>query len=473
MSFQEENQPILRTKDDIVAAMMAQIIEAVPDAYLDEDSILRLLLETQGGQLESVYMAIQVLREDMWVQTANVQALELYGDEVGVPRKGGSRATGELRFTGRAGTFIPVDTEVSHDPGTGEENILVYFTSEDGTIPDPGVPAAPIVADSGISPGQTGTFEYTVTFLTLEGETVPGATSEQITVADRRIALSAIPLGGAGTTGRRIYRREVGGSFQRVTTINDNVATTYQDNISPGSLGSAPPTVDTAHAVRLDALAEETGVAYNVVINSIDQLNDVPDGISGVTNPIVFSGGLDEEDLERFRQRVIDHLQAPGTGSPLDVKTWVEELEGVESATVFSNDNLGVATNGHVTVRVSGPGGTIPPQSVIDAVQDVLDSKGLAQITYHAAAFDALSTDVTVTVTPSDGFVLLDVAPSVENAIENYINNLAVGGTLYVAGIYDAVFGLPGIDTLTVTTPASDLTTPAASKRVPGTITVN
>jgi hypothetical protein len=56
-----------------------------------------------------------------------------------------------------------------------------------------------------------------------------------------------------------------------------------------------------------------------------------------------------------------------------------------------------------------------------------------------------------VTLTLLAGFVLADVSPSAAQAITDYINSVPVGGTVYRAGIYDAVFGLPGIATLVVT----------------------
>lgn len=472
MAFDED--VLVRTKEEIAEGMLAEFLAAIPDAWTGNDSVLRLTIETIASPLEGLYIANQILREDLFVMTANVQALELYGEQYELPRKAGAPARGQLKFTGEAGTYIPLDTEVAYDPGTGEEeDILVFLTEEDGTIPSPGAPTALTSADSGVAGAPNGTYEHVVTFTTDEGETVPGAISAPLTVVSRQISLTDIPLGGAGTVGRRIYRRPAGGIFKRVTTITNNAATTFTDNVADGALTVEPPTVDSALAVQLDGVAEEQGVIFNVVANSIRKMTDTPEGVTSVTNPAPFTSGTDEEDLEAFRQRLLEFIQAPGTGSPSDVKSWAEEVEGVETATVFSNDNVGTPTNGHTTVRISGPDGTIPPQAVLDAVQATLDERGLANITYHVAAFTAQSTAVTVTLTLATGFILADVTPSVQQAIRDYINNLEVGDTLYRAGITDAVFGLTGVETLVVNTPASDQTTAATTKRTPGTITVN
>jgi uncharacterized phage protein gp47/JayE len=205
---------------------------------------------------------------------------------------------------------------------------------------------------------------------------------------------------------------------------------------------------------------------------TITVLTNTPNGVSGVSNPGAFVGGTDEEDTELFRLRLLEYVRNPQTGSAADLKSWAEDVAGVEAATVFENDNLGTPTNGHVTVRVSGPGGTTAPQAVLDTVYATLKEQDLANISIHVAGFTPLTTNVTVDVTLEGTYSLADVTAMVQQEIVNYIHSIPVGGTLYVAGIIDAVFSLPGILDVTVTTPSSNQTTTTSQKRIPGVITV-
>jgi uncharacterized phage protein gp47/JayE len=75
-------------------------------------------------------------------------------------------------------------------------------------------------------------------------------------------------------------------------------------------------------------------------------------------------------------------------------------------------------------------------------------------------------------VTLESSYTLGDVTAGVQAAIAAYINQLPVGATLYLSGIIDAVFGLPGIVDVVVTSPATNQTTAATHKKTPGTITV-
>ena len=107
-------------------------------------------------------------------------------------------------------------------------------------------PTAPtVVAGSAGTPN--GVYKVQVTFLNAMGETV-GGTEATVTVTNQQIAWSAIPLGAAGTTARRLYRTAAGGatgSEKLVTTLNDNTTTTFTDNVADSALGNAIPTVNT------------------------------------------------------------------------------------------------------------------------------------------------------------------------------------------------------------------------------------
>jgi uncharacterized phage protein gp47/JayE len=75
-------------------------------------------------------------------------------------------------------------------------------------------------------------------------------------------------------------------------------------------------------------------------------------------------------------------------------------------------------------------------------------------------------------VTEDPAYTLAQITPAVQSAVKDYINNLEVGATLYISGIIDSCFGLPGVLDVVVTTPATNQTTPANNKRVANVITV-
>jgi uncharacterized phage protein gp47/JayE len=463
---------MFRTRDAIANAMLVALQGAIPDLYVGDDGVVRIMYEIEAAQLENVFMANQLLLEDIWPQSASSAALRLHGQTYAQPFKLGEKAEGELTFSGDGGTVIDLGTEVAADPGNSLEPI-VFVTDEIGTIPDPGDALAPTVAVNATAGTLNGTYEYRVTFLTAAGEGLVGDLSAPVQPTNQQVNLTVIPIGGPGTTGRKIYRRRNGiDPFKLVTTINDNVATTYTDNIADASLTTAPPVTDTAHRITVDAIAKLVGQEGNVVPGAIAMLIDVPSGVTSVINLAAFLDGENPESIEQFRARLLEYIRMPRTGSPTDLKYWAETVNGVEEATVFNNDNLGTPQNGHATIRISGPAGAIPDAETIAEAQALLELKDLINVTLHVTTFTQVTQAVTVDVTTDAEHTIGEVTPSVQDAINDYINSVPVNGTIYRSGIIDAIFGLDGVNDVTISVPATNVTATATQKFIPGIVTI-
>jgi uncharacterized phage protein gp47/JayE len=459
-----------RRADEILADMLAALQAAVADAYVGDDGAINIIFRIEASQFENLYLANQLLLEDSFVSTATFQALRRHGEQYGLAMQDGTVSVGSLTITGGGGTYVPIGTEVAYDPGAGLDP--VYFdTTLDGTIPDPGTPLPPTAAINATAGNLNGLYEYVVTFVTASGETVASAESNAVSPATQQVNLTAIPVGGPGTTARRIYRALNGsGIYRRITEIANNTATTFTDNVTDAVMnaGSLVPTVDTAHSITVTAQSQQTGVEGNVAAGSITELTNAPATLTDVLNTAAFTGGSDPENTEDFRARVLDAIQNPQTGSAADLKAWAENVAGVGTATVFPN----TPAAGQTTVRITAENGGIPDSTLLAQVQAELDSRDLANITIIVASFTQTVENVTVDVTTSGTYTLADVTPQVQQAITDYINGLDIGQTLMVAGIIDAVFGLAGIADVVVTTPATNQTIASDHKWVPGTITV-
>jgi len=92
---------------------------------------------------------------------------------------------------------------------------------------------------AGAAGNLTGDYYYKIIFVNTNGETQAGTASALVQPSSQQIDLSAIPIGGAGCTARKIYRTAAGGStYKYVATISDNTTTVYTDDLIDGSLGA-------------------------------------------------------------------------------------------------------------------------------------------------------------------------------------------------------------------------------------------
>src|SRR4029077_12034053 len=89
-----------KPQDQIVTEMLTQLLAAIPDAHTDEDGLISIIYSIEAGQLETLYLANQLLLEDMYITTASLEALQRHGEEYGIPLKDGTYAEGTLMFTG-------------------------------------------------------------------------------------------------------------------------------------------------------------------------------------------------------------------------------------------------------------------------------------------------------------------------------------------------------------------------------------
>ena len=129
--------------------------------------------------------------------------------------------------------------------------------------PAPIAPTAALISPAAAGNVENGDHRYLVTFVTADGETEAGTATAAVTVADKavngKVSLTAIPLGGAAVTSRKVYRTEAAGTtYKLLTTLADNTTTIYTDNTADASLGAGAPSANTTsdpELVRLIAAA--------------------------------------------------------------------------------------------------------------------------------------------------------------------------------------------------------------------------
>ena len=117
----------------------------------------------------------------------------------------------------------------------------------------PSAPAAPssgptaALAGAGAGNVDDGAHTYAVTFVDVDGNESGVSATDDVTVADQgtdgKVDLTSIPTGTAAIVSRKVYRSAAGTTtpLLLLTTIADNVTTTYQDNTADSGLGAAAP----------------------------------------------------------------------------------------------------------------------------------------------------------------------------------------------------------------------------------------
>ena len=110
--------------------------------------------------------------------------------------------------------------------------------------------------------------------------------------------------------------------FSRTTPASQNIV------IPAGTLCSASSAGDAVYltgeegvlpagqtSVDVPGTAAQVGTGGNLLAGKIDTLMSAVAGISSVTNPVNFSGGMEQESDESFRKRLLDSFVNPSNGA--------------------------------------------------------------------------------------------------------------------------------------------------------------
>ena len=144
------------------------------------------------------------------------------------------------------------------EPITAAEAMAYCRVDAENKEPAPGALTCAL-AGAGAGNVGNGTYRYVATFITAGGETQAGDISAAVTVVNRatngKVALSNIQIGGSLVTSRRIYRTIAGGStYLLLTTIANNSATTFTDDVADSGLGAGAPSVNTTSDTLINIL---------------------------------------------------------------------------------------------------------------------------------------------------------------------------------------------------------------------------
>ena len=225
-----------------------------------------------------------------------------------------------------------------------------------------------------------------------------------------------------------------------------------------------------AGALEVEAAAQASsgGKAFNAAMHAIDTLVTPPAGIESVRNDTPFSGGLDEEDDEALRARLLaSYSVLPNGANSETYRRAALQIPGVESVNVVPRAN-GIGT---VAVYLYGDGAPVT-EAVTAAVQEALDALREINVDVTVAAAEPVIRRVTAYIVPKDGCSFEEAKALCENAVRNYFAGLTVGAPFLRSAVTAAIMQTGAVKNCTLPTSVDDYSAAAGEIVVPDTITI-
>ncbi|SHJ80159.1 baseplate J/gp47 family protein [Desulfofundulus thermosubterraneus] len=223
-------------------------------------------------------------------------------------------------------------------------------------------------------------------------------------------------------------------------------------------------------SVVVEVMASSEGSAYNLPAGTL--LRQV-----GVAIPLIetvqvgeggLTGGLDPEDDESLRQRLLERIRAPiRGGTAADYEAWAKSVAGVATAKC-----LPLARGpGTVDVLITSSEG-IPGQDLVVSVQEYIEQRRPVGANVRVLGPVPRVVDVDVQLIPRSGVDISALRMLVQSSIERYIRGVPIGGIVYLTGIGNAIHDVDGVEDYSINQPAANILLGATEMAIPGIITV-
>lgn len=224
--------------------------------------------------------------------------------------------------------------------------------------------------------------------------------------------------------------------------------------------------------------AEEIGVLYNVLGNTITVLTNEINGVETVDNALPATGGINQETDYQYAQRFQAYIEGLAGANIAGLITGALSVSGITSVSVYehfpplSNVNANVYVDDN-TVNGVDSAKVAEVQAVIDGTGTVEDpGYRAAGVNVVVAAPGIVSTNITMSVSITAGVDGDQVESDIELALVNYVNSLGIGADIVYNELITAVMGVFGVYNCDITAPSGDVSISTSQVGRVGTVSI-
>jgi len=193
-------------------------------------------------------------------------------------------------------------------------------------------------------------------------------------------------------------------------------------------------------SVDVPAQSVTAGSQYNVDANKIIILETKVNGVTNVTNPSAFTGGVDPESDDDYRSRIPLYLDSLKRATADALKSAALTVTNVADAIVEDG-----ATPGTVVVTVVGSSGSVSPET-LSAVEAAIDDYKGAGIRVTVQSASTITVSATFDLYVESGYDSGTVQSNAEQAVSDYLDALGLGDPAQLSEVIAEIMGVEGVD---------------------------
>lgn len=218
----------------------------------------------------------------------------------------------------------------------------------------------------------------------------------------------------------------------------------------------------------VEAQARNPGIAGNAAAGTVCFMALAPVGVARCFNPEGFSGGLEVEEDEGLRERILKSYESlPNGSNAAYYESAVLDVPGV-AAVLVKPRSRGAGT---VDIIVADSGG-IPSTEFLEGISAELNAQREICVDIDVLAPTELPVAVTAAIEIEEGFEWGLVQTAVETALGTYFDGRLLGKDILRAKLGSIIFNVPGVRNYALTQPANDILVESTQLPAAGTITI-
>lgn len=208
-----------------------------------------------------------------------------------------------------------------------------------------------------------------------------------------------------------------------------------------------------AFYVDVPARAVETGLGGNVPQGMVRAMSVAPVGISGCINPLPFTGGLEEEGEESFRERILESFRRmPNGANGAYYEREALSFDGVAAVNVLAR-NRGIGT---VDVVIAASGGE-PEEATLQEVKRHLERQREIAVDVNVLKPTEQAVEVQIQVRAREGSTFAPIKDRVEQSLSAYFDGRLLGKAVLRAQLGKRVYELDGVENYRIVRPEQDV----------------
>ncbi len=263
---------------------------------------------------------------------------------------------------------------------------------------------------------------------------------------------------GQKASGSVVFSRS-GTTGEKIIPIGTIISTSAGLKFITTSLGTILDGNSDSDSVTIQA--EETGKDYVVPATTITVIYTPVSGVETVSNSSATSGGLDQESDAGYLERFQGFIEGLGKSNKAGLKRGAEEVTGVRSASIV--EHFPPVSSYNLTIYIDDGAGEAP-QALIDDVIEKLIGEGTEEkpgykgggINLRVLAPTKVTINVTVEITDDGSLSQIVVEYNIEQAINNYINNLEIGDDMILNKLRGVMMNKDGVLDISITDPSEN-----------------